>query len=142
METRTGGGNQIVEIRKGELAPNLARTSIKESQQDGGNKGGRGMIQLELSYKTTTIGLSEYLENSDDWMLQLVNKHENSNKLHSVLKESAKFSWQLNLDTDNRNLNQLTPEIARETKKAAKNNGLKQLESRWQEKPLYGQFAA
>ena len=51
------------------------------------NKGGRGMIQLEVSYKTTTIGLAEYLGNSDDWTLQLVNLHENTKKLHSVFKE-------------------------------------------------------
>ena len=51
------------------------------------NQRDRGMIQLEMSYKTTAIGLAEYLDNSDDWMLQLVNLHENTKKLHSVFKE-------------------------------------------------------
>ena len=67
------------------------------------------MIQLQLSYKTTIIGLSEYLDNSNDWMLQLASIHENSNELHSVLKESAQFSRQLNLDMNNRNINKLAP---------------------------------
>ena len=40
------------------------------------NKGGRGMIQLELSYKTTPIVLAEYLDNSGDWKLHLVNALE------------------------------------------------------------------
>lgn len=105
------------------------------------NIGGRGMIQLELSYKTSTIGLSSYLNNTPDWMLQIVCRYENSKKLHSVTKESAKFSRELQLEVVNDNL--LSPtEIACKTKKKAKNEGLKQLESRWQEKPLHGQFAA
>ena len=45
------------------------------------NQGGRGMIQFEMSCKTTTIGLAEYLENSDDWMLQLVNLYDNTKKV-------------------------------------------------------------
>ena len=52
--------------------------------------GGRGMIQLELSYKTSVIGLNQYLDTTNDWMLQLVNRHKNSKKLHSVIKESEK----------------------------------------------------
>ena len=105
------------------------------------NKGGRGMIQIELSYKTSTIGLSNYLDNTEDWMLQLVNRHENSKKLHSVTKESDKYSRELDLELEVDNL--LWPtEIARKSKKKAKHEGLKQLESRWQEKPLHGQFAA
>ena len=107
------------------------------------NQGGRGMIQLEMSYKTTTIGLAEYLDNSDDWMLQLVNLHENTKKLHSVCKESATLSHQLDLEINNENHSQLKPtELARRTKKTAKNTGLKHLKSRWQEKPLHRQFAA
>lgn len=105
------------------------------------SKGGRDMIQLELSYKTSTIGLYNYLDNTGDWMLQLVNRHENSKRLHSITKESDKYSRELDLDIEVNNL--LSPtEIARKTKKKAKHEGLKQLESRWQEKPLHGQFAA
>ena len=38
--------------------------------------GGKGLLQLELMYKTTTIGLQPYLDSTQDWMLQLVNRHE------------------------------------------------------------------
>ena len=69
--------------------------------------------------------------------------HENSKQLNSVLKEAAKFSRQLELDLNNENDNHLQPtKAARKAKKAAKNNGLKQLESTWHEKPLHGKFAA
>ena len=36
------------------------------------NEGGRGIIELELSYKTSTIGKQKYLTKTTDWMLQLV----------------------------------------------------------------------
>ena len=35
------------------------------------NEGGRRMIQLELSYKTSTIGQHKYFTAATDWMLQL-----------------------------------------------------------------------
>ena len=38
------------------------------------SKGGRGLSQLELFYKTSTIGLFRYLNLSDDWMLRLALK--------------------------------------------------------------------
>ena len=39
------------------------------------NKEWTGMIQLELSYKTSTIGQLKYLTTLTDWMLQLVLVH-------------------------------------------------------------------
>ena len=39
------------------------------------NKERMGMIQLELSYKTSTIGQLKYLTTLTDWMLQLVLVH-------------------------------------------------------------------
>ena len=40
--------------------------------------GGRGLIQTETTYKTTTIGLATYLESCDDPHLKLGNQHEES----------------------------------------------------------------
>ena len=39
------------------------------------SNGERDLTQLELSYKTSKIGLYRYLNLSDDWMLRLVLKH-------------------------------------------------------------------
>ena len=63
------------------------------------NEGGRGMIQLKLSLKTTTIGVQKYLETTKDWMLKLVHIHEQSKKLSSVKKESTKFATEQNIKT-------------------------------------------
>ena len=30
--------------------------------------GGKGLLQLELMYRTTTIGLQTYLDSTQDWM--------------------------------------------------------------------------
>lgn len=38
--------------------------------------GERGLLQLELTYKSTTIGLQKYLALNQDWMLRLVNSHK------------------------------------------------------------------
>ena len=60
------------------------------------SKGGRGMIQLEMSFKTTTIAMTTYLNSTTDWMLQLVLHHEGTKKLHSVTKETANFKHEFN----------------------------------------------
>ena len=62
------------------------------------SKGGRGMIQLELSYKTSTVGLSQYLSKSQDWMLKLVTSHENAKKLDSIIKDSEQCSRELGIE--------------------------------------------
>ena len=59
------------------------------------NDGRRGLIQLETFYKSSTIELFHYLSNTEDWMLKLVHLHENSKKLHSIVKEANKFSRKL-----------------------------------------------
>jgi hypothetical protein len=48
--------------------------------------GGRGLLQIVTSYKTSTIGLSEYLKRTDDSLLKPVYEHEKAKKLYSVIK--------------------------------------------------------
>ena len=38
--------------------------------------GERGLIQAELTYEITTIGLKKYLDTTTDWLLPLSNTHE------------------------------------------------------------------
>ena len=64
------------------------------------SSGGRGLTQVELSYKTQTIGLFQDLNLSDDWMLQLDLKHEKEKGSHSVVKEAKKFAREINLDLE------------------------------------------
>ena len=39
-------------------------------------EGGRGLAQLELTFKSTTIGLDTYLTSTEDPLLQQVKHHE------------------------------------------------------------------
>ena len=57
-------------------------------------------MQLELCYKTTTIGLYNYLTKTKDWMLKLTLHHESSKKSHSVVKESMKFKREFDIEFD------------------------------------------
>ena len=42
-------------------------------------EGGRGLVQLELSLKTSIIGMDTYLNNTNGWMLNLV---KNTSKIN------------------------------------------------------------
>ena len=45
---------------------------------------GRGLIQRELTDKTTIVGSKKYLDTTTDWMLQLVNAHEKKKKKKNI----------------------------------------------------------
>ena len=104
------------------------------------NNGGRGLLQLELSYKTTTIGLKRYLENTVDWTLKLVHQHESNKKLYSVVKEGTKFSTELKTQ-DMDDMRDKTPsQQAKVLKTKAKEEGIRQLTTTWEEKRLHGKY--
>ena len=47
-------------------------------------EGGRGLIQLEFSYKSTTIGLDKYLQEMQDTLLHFVKDHDDRKSLYSI----------------------------------------------------------
>ena len=55
-------------------------------------EGDRGLVQLELSLKTSIIGMETYLNNTSHWMPKLVKKHEHLNNAdHWMLKLVKKY---------------------------------------------------
>ena len=104
-------------------------------------KGGRGLLQVELAYKTATIGMKSYLEHSEDWMMQTVLRHETSKSGHSIVKEACKFESALSLN-QNETINIELPatKVAKRLKQKVKVAQHKMLEQRWSQKPLHGQF--
>ena len=54
------------------------------------NEGGGGLIQLELSYKSTTIDLDKY-----DTLLHFVKDYDDRMSLYSISRRSMKFSREL-----------------------------------------------
>ena len=103
-------------------------------------EGGRGMINLEMCFKTITIQLNTYLLLSDDRMLKLVLQHEKKKKLHSVTKESRKFKFQLNMAQEENEQTTEATKAAKEIKKKAKQGYLDDMKKTWREKPLHGRY--
>ena len=54
-------------------------------------EGGRGLVQLELSLETSIIGIDTYLNNTNDWMLKLVKKHEQNKRMYSITSDTKKY---------------------------------------------------
>ena len=98
------------------------------------------MTQLELSYKTSTIGVFLYLSLSDGWMLQLALKHEKEKGSHSVVKEAKKFAHEIDLDLETEFDGEIkNTENAQKLKRIAKEKGKKAIDSAWKSKPLRSQ---
>ncbi|XP_063591903.1 uncharacterized protein LOC134768991 [Penaeus indicus] len=103
--------------------------------------GGRGMINLETAYKTSTIGMATYLSVSKDWMIKLVHQHEQSKKLFSINKEASKYEREFELE-DNVARNDELPATkqAKSSKSSAKSYALRQTAERWNQKSLHGKY--
>ena len=54
-------------------------------------EGGRGLLQIEATFKTAYIGMKKYLEKTNDWMMSCVNKHESKKKLYSICRKGKEF---------------------------------------------------
>ena len=93
-----------------------------------------------MAYKTTTIGLNSYLQYSRDRMLQAVLQHKKKKKLHSVVKESRKFKFKLNMTQEQTEINIKPTKAAKDIQKKAKNASLEDTKKGWREKPLYGKY--
>ena len=55
-------------------------------------EGERSLMNLEIEYKATMVGLHKYMIGKNDPEVQAVLRHPNSKALHSVPKEAA-FWW-------------------------------------------------
>ena len=93
-------------------------------------EGGRGLIQLELSYKTTTIGLHKYLQETQDTLLHFVTDHDDRKSLYSISRQSVKFSWELGVPAIPPAEDEANTTYARRTKAKAKHQGRQQLRSK------------
>ena len=104
------------------------------------SEGGRGLIQLELSYKTCTIGLDAYLAKTKDPLMNIVRQHEARKKLYSVTKEAESFKKHVGMrDITPKEIEEPTT-YAKRVKKAAKEQGKQQLEMSWRDKAMHGKY--
>ena len=74
-------------------------------------------------------------------MIELVRKHDNSKIFYSIAKESRRYMRELNIEEQEKLNHDLAPrKAAKEMKQKAKSDGLKNLKSTWEEKPLHDQY--
>ncbi|KAL9987105.1 hypothetical protein ACROYT_G001355 [Oculina patagonica] len=104
------------------------------------NAGGRGLIQLEASYKTTTIGLDTYLKNTDDALIKLVQEHDGRKKLYSIQKQAEQFKQELDLQIPDKQADETTTKYAKITKQMARNKAQEKLTKQWEDKALHGRY--
>ena len=102
--------------------------------------GGRGLIQIETTYKTTTIGLAKYVEKSQDLFLKLVNLHEEKKKSYSIMSYATKFKQELNLNEIEEKNNESVTKLAKRVKQHAKSKALDRIKKKWESKAMHGQY--
>lgn len=90
----------------------------------------RGLIHVELFYKTTTIGLAVYLSSTNVSLIRLVQQHESTRKkLYSILKEASKFKKELDLKELQPEDDETAALYAKRIKTGAKHQGLQQMQT-------------
>ena len=102
--------------------------------------GGRGLIQIERAYKTTTIGLNAYINNIGDKLLGMVRDHDKIRNAKSLHYEAKKFEKEFDMPNTTIMLNETVIEYARRIIRKTKDLALEQLQNNWKEKPLHGQY--
>ena len=106
-----------------------------------GGGGGKGLTQLKLSYKTSTINIFRYLNLSDDWMPQLDLKHKKEKGSYSDVKEAREFACEIDLDLETEFDGEMkNTENARKLKRIAKEKGKKAIDTAWKSHPLHVQY--
>ena len=103
-------------------------------------EGGRGLIQLELSYKSTTIGLDKYLLETQDTLLHFVKDHDHRKSLYSMSRQSMKFSRELEMSPIPAAEDEVTTTCTCITKAKAKHQGRQQLRFKWESKALHSKY--
>ena len=104
------------------------------------SEGGRGLIQLETTYKLTTIGLDTYLTCNDDPLLKIATTHEKQKKKYSVVKQAVKYKRELQVPETERTEGETKTMYAKKVKKKAKQLAQEQLKERWKEKEMHGKY--
>jgi len=102
--------------------------------------GGRGLTQLEMAYKTTTVGLNAYLKTTEDALLVLVHQHEKNKKLFSTAKEARRYIQELNIPEVPRKEQEAVTSFAKRTKQESKKWAQKRMKETWEAKPMHGQY--
>ena len=93
-------------------------------------EGDRGLIQLEHSSKTTTIGPDKYLQGTQDTLPDFVKDHDYRKSLYSISRQSMKSSRELGVPAIPPVEDEANTTYARRTNAKPKHHGHQQLRPR------------
>ena len=93
---------------------------------------------MQLSYKSTTIGLDNYLQETQDTLLYFVKDYSHRKPLYSISRQSIKFIREVGVSAISPAEDEANTTYARRTKAKAKHQGCQQLRSKWESKALHG----
>ena len=88
------------------------------------------------------MGLNSYLEQTEDPLLKLVYRHENSKKLYSVAKDARKFKGELEVPDTTRIQQEPVTLFAKRVKQETKKKAHEMMRQIWEGKPMHGQYPA
>ena len=101
---------------------------------------GKSLMNLEIEYKATMVGLYKYRISKNDPQIQAVLRHHNSKALQSVPKEAAKYlseagTYDCTIDT-----NKTATWKAKQLKQKYKVDFKNMIKDKWKEKAMHGKF--
>ena len=104
-------------------------------------EGGRSLINLEIEYKATMVGLHKYMTGKNDPQIQAVLRHHNSKALYSVPKEAAKYLNEAGTIQDlTIDINRTAALKAKQLKLKYKKDAKKIIKDKWKDKAMHGKF--
>ena len=105
-------------------------------------EGGRRLIQLECTYRTSKIGLEIYLKEAKDKLLKQVYRHESDKKLYSIHKDANRFQRELDIQIQHNKNGEKLPitKIAKCAKRNYKETDNENMKEKGKGKPLHGQY--
>ena len=104
-------------------------------------EGGRSLMNLEIEYKATMVGLHKYMTGKNDPQIQTVLRHHNLKDLHSVPKEAAKYLNEAGTIQDlTIDINRTATWKAKQLKLKYKKDANKMIKDKWKDKAMHGKF--
>ena len=104
-------------------------------------EGGRSLMNLEIEYKATMVGLHKYMTGKNDPQIQAVLRHHNSKALYSVPKEAAKYLNEAGTIQDlTIDINRTATWKAKQLKLKYKKDAKKMIKDKWKDKAMHGKF--
>ena len=84
--------------------------------------------------------MDTYLNNTNDWMLKLVKKHEENKCMYSVPAMQKKYLNEVNRSAHNISENSTSTEKAKQIKTQTKTKSINELTEGWKGKSLHGEY--